>query len=107
MIISKSAFLQKTCKVFDDEECIITQVIPEDFLGWASLIAADAKILWCRSHRSESNLPNHLSNKKMLQLMRYDTSNVSLSQRYVNGSYTTTTYELHYFKELIFWDHNE
>jgi len=33
MIISKSAFLQNTCKVFDDEECIITQVIPEDFLG--------------------------------------------------------------------------
>ena len=24
---------QKFCKVFDDEECIITQVIPEDFLG--------------------------------------------------------------------------
>ena len=45
MIISKSAFLQNTCKVFDDEECIITQVIPEDFLGWATLIAADAKIL--------------------------------------------------------------
>jgi hypothetical protein len=33
MIISKSAFLQKPSKVFDDEECIITQVIPEDFLG--------------------------------------------------------------------------
>ena len=41
MIISKSEFLQNTCKVFDDEECIITQVIPEDFLGWATLIAAD------------------------------------------------------------------
>ena len=107
MIISKSAFLHNICKVFDDEECIITPLIPDDFLGWAARIAADAKILWCRSHRSESNLPNHLSNKKMLQLMLYDTSNVSLSQRYVIGSYTPTTYELHYFEELIFWDHNE
>ena len=69
MIISKSAFLQNTCKIFDDKECIITPVIPDDFLGWAARIAADTEILWCRSHWSESNLPNHLSNKKMLQLM--------------------------------------
>ena len=102
MIISKSAFLQKTCKVFDDEECILTPVIPDDFLGRAAHIAADAKILWWGSHRSESNLPNHLSNKKMLQLMLCDISNVSLSQRYVIGSYTPATYELHYFEELIF-----
>ena len=39
----------------------------------------------------------------MLQLMLYDTSNVSLSERYVIGSYTPTTYELHYFEELIFF----
>ena len=102
MIISKLAFLYNTYKVFDDKECIITPVIPEDFLGWAARIAAEAKILWCRSHRSESNLPNHLSNKTMLQLMLYDTSNVSLSERYVISSYNPTTYELHYFEELIF-----
>ena len=42
MIISKLAFLYNTYKVFDDEEYIITPVIPEDFLGWATLIAADA-----------------------------------------------------------------
>ena len=107
MIISKSAFLHNTCKLFDDEEFIITPVILDDFLGWAAHIAAGAKILWCRSNRSESNLPNHLSNKTMLQLMLYDTSNVSLSQRYVIGSYTPSTDELHYFKELIFWDQNE
>ena len=45
MIISKLAFLHNTCKVFDDEECIITPVIPDDFLGWAAHIAADAVIL--------------------------------------------------------------
>jgi len=33
MIISKLAFLHNTCKVFDDEECIITPLIPDDFLG--------------------------------------------------------------------------
>ena len=38
----------------------------------------------------------------MLQLMLCDISNVSLSQGYVIGSYTPATYELHYFKELIF-----
>ena len=102
MIISKLAFLYNTCKVFDDEECNIAPVIPDAPLWWVARIAAEAKILWCRSHRSESNLSNHLSNKTMLQLMLYDISNVSLSQRYVIGSYPPATYELHYFEELIF-----
>ena len=38
----------------------------------------------------------------MLQLILYEISNISLSQRYVIGSYTPATYELHYFEELIF-----
>ena len=45
MIISKLAFFHNTCKVFDDEERILTPVIPDDFLGWAARIAADVKIL--------------------------------------------------------------
>ena len=53
MIISKLAFLHNTCKVFDDEECITTPVIPDDSLGWAAHIAADAKIL-CVGHTDPS-----------------------------------------------------